>query len=244
MQEKKSIYKIYSRNRLKIFRPKNYKTRIKRKKDVKTFVAFSIVIVIALIYVIIYKAINPIFETTCIDEAQAIATRITNEETTKIMKNYDYNDMYTVQKDDDGNIQMINANVFIINQIESNLSTYIQEAIDNNKTATIKVAIGSFTGVKFLSGAGPNIKMKLASNGKINTKLRSEFIAKGINQTIHRIYLEVNCNIDILTPFETIEQGMTNNILFAENVILGNVPDTYYNFEGLDTPEDTLNAIE
>ena len=78
----------------------------------------------------------------------------------------------------------------------------------------------------------------------VNTNLRSEFIAKGINQTIHRIYLQVDCNIDILTPFETINQGVSNQILFAENVILGQAPDTFYNFEGLDTPEDTLNAIE
>ena len=139
---------------------------------------------------------------------------------------------------------MINANVFVINQIESEFASNIQNAIDDNKTATVKVPIGSFTGVKFLSGVGPSINIKLASNGRVNTNLRSEFIAKGINQTIHRIYLQVDCNIDILTPFETINQGVSNQILFAENVILGQAPDTFYNFEGLDTPEDTLNAIE
>ena len=139
---------------------------------------------------------------------------------------------------------MINANVFTINQIESNLATSIQKAIDNQKIAIVKVSIGSFTGIKFLSGVGPNVEIRLASNGRVNTNLRSEFIAKGINQTIHRIYLEVDCNIDILTPFDTIEKGTSNQILFAENVILGQVPNTFYNFEGLDTPEDTLNAIE
>lgn len=101
MQEKKPIYKIYSRNRLKIFKTKGYrKYKVNKKKDIKTFLTFSIIIVIAAGYVLIYKAINPIFETACIDEAQAIATRITNEESAKLIQSYDYNDMFTVQKDE------------------------------------------------------------------------------------------------------------------------------------------------
>ena len=100
MQEKKPIYKIYSRNRLKVFNKKNRKYKVYKKRDIKSFIVFLMIIFIAIIYLIIYKSINPIFETICIDEAQAIATKITNEESTKLIQKYNYNDMFNIQKDE------------------------------------------------------------------------------------------------------------------------------------------------
>ena len=242
MREEKPLYKIYSRNRVNLIKQKKY-GRIHKKKDIKKLFFTLLVIIIALIYIIIYKSITPIFETICIDEANAIATRITNEGTTKIMKNHTYNEMFTIDKDNEGNIQMIKSNVFIINEIESDITSYIQDKIDNNSSSNVKLAIGSFTGIKILSGVGPKIKIKLNSAGRLNTNLKSEFVSQGINQTIHRIYFHIDCNVDILTPFNTITQNISNQVLLAENVILGKVPETFYNLEGMSTM-DTLNVTQ
>ena len=50
---------------------------------------------------------------------------------------------------------------------------------------------------------------------------------------MHRVYLQVECNVCILTPFDTIERDVTNQVLIAENVIVGHIPETYYNLEGI-----------
>jgi len=81
---------------------------------------------------------------------------------------------------------------------------------------------------------GPNIKMKVSTSGNVTTKVRSEFKAAGINQTIHRLYLDVTCNVSILTPYNIIEDSISNEIVLVENVIVGLVPSTYYNLEGMD----------
>lgn len=99
MQESKPSYKIYSRNRIKIFKSKNY-NRNYRKKDIKFFYMFCIIVIVSITYIIIYKSIDPIFETICSDKAQAIATKITNQESTKVMVNYSYNEMFTIEKDE------------------------------------------------------------------------------------------------------------------------------------------------
>lgn len=99
MQESKSSCKIYSRNRIKIFKPKKYNRRY-GKKDSKFFYLFIIVLIAFFTYSIVYKSIDPIFETICSDEAQAIATKITNEESTNVMENYKYSDMFTIEKDE------------------------------------------------------------------------------------------------------------------------------------------------
>lgn len=95
-----------------------------------------------------------------------------------------------------------------------------------------------------LSGRGPGVKIRISSIGNIETDLESEFTSQGINQTLHRIYVDVSCNVKVLTPFKDIERNITNRVLLAENVIVGNIPDTYYNLEGLDGTSDALEMVE
>ncbi len=95
-----------------------------------------------------------------------------------------------------------------------------------------------------LSGRGPGVKIRISSIGNIETNLNSEFTSQGINQTLHRIYVDISCNVKVLTPFKDIERKITNKVLLAENVIVGNIPDTYYNLEGLNGTSDALEMVE
>lgn len=65
----------------------------------------------------------------------------------------------------------------------------------------------------------------------------------GINQTIHRIYLDVSCNASLLTPYKVVEEKITNEVVLVENVIVGLVPSTYYNLEGM-TEDKAIDIIE
>lgn len=55
----------------------------------------------------------------------------------------------------------------------------------------------------------------------------------GINQTLHRIYLDINVKTNILTPFNTIRNEHNSRVLLIENVIVGEVPETYYFYDDL-----------
>ena len=59
---------------------------------------------------------------------------------------------------------------------------------------------------------------------------------------MHRVYLEVKCEVSILTPFEDISKQITNQVLLVENVIIGKIPTTYYNLEGINE-NDKLEVI-
>ena len=74
--------------------------------------------------------------------------------------------------------------------------------------------------------------------------MKSEFKSQGINQTLHRVYLEVVCNVKVLTPFWHIERKIENQVLLAENVIVGHIPHTYYNLDGLNGTSDALEMVE
>ena len=101
MQENRSSYKIYSRNRLNIFKGNNSHRYIQKEKKSKKFIYFLVVIFIAIFtFNILHKSVDPIFRTLCEEKAHEIATIVTNEESTKVMSNYKYGDMFSTEKDE------------------------------------------------------------------------------------------------------------------------------------------------
>ena len=236
--------KIYSRPRIqlpKIFFSNKGDKNLKRKQKIaKIF----IIIVIAFSTVkVVLDAILPIFDVLCKDKAKAIATIVSNNEATNVMREHTYDELFTIEKDNDGNITMIKSNIIPINEIISDVAVKIQNSIDERGREDIRIAIGSFTGFKLLSGRGLGVPIKISSIGNVETDLRSEFSAQGINQTLHRVYLQVDCEVSILTPYNTISEKISNQVLLIENVIVGKIPSTYYNLEGIDS-NDALDIIE
>jgi len=138
---------------------------------------------------------------------------------------------------------MVSANVITINEIISDIPIKIQEELGKKENIKFNISMGNLIGSRLLSGRGPQIEIKMSTIGNLDTDLRSEFLEAGINQTLHKIYLQVECQVVILTPFDTIEEKIINQVLLAEAVIVGTTPDTYYNFEG-ETDGHELEIIE
>lgn len=232
--------KIYSRKRIKIPEFRAEENKILRK----TLKTLLIVIIATIVIITILNSSTPIFEELCIDKAKSLATIISNEEATNVMKDYEYDDIITIHKDEQGNITMIESNIIVINKIISDVAIRIQNSINNNEENDIGIRLGSFTGSKLLSGRGPKVPIKISAIGNVETEFRTEFQEAGINQTLHRIYLDVKCEVTILTPFKTITKDIKNQVILAENIIVGKIPQTYYNLEGLDGKNVALEVIE
>lgn len=219
---------------------KNHMYQNKLRKIARIFVVLLIAFLVANT---ILQAIEPIIDMQCVNMAKGIATKISNEQATAVMKNYQYDDLMKVTKDEEGNIKFISSNMITMNQIISDIPIFIQNELEKVENNRFYIKLGSFTGSKILAGRGPDIEIRMSVIGNIETDLKSEFVEAGINQTLHRIYLEVRCNVSILTPFHSIEEQIVNQVLLAEGVIVGDIPDTYYNLEGL-TQDNVVDIIE
>lgn len=231
---------IYSRKRMRLPKIVYQKIGKKEPRKVKKIITFSSIILIMVITInVAINAINPILNDLCKDKAKSVATIICNQESTKIIENYKYEDLVTIYKDKNENITMIKSNITPINFIISDVAEKVQNRIDKLGEEEVGIRLGSFTGSKILSGRGPIIPIKLSVIGNVETDLRSEFKEQGINQTIHRIYLQVDCNISILTPYDTKTESISNQVLIAENIIVGQIPNAYYNLEGMDSKNVT-----
>ena len=91
----------------------------------------------------------------------------------------------------------------------------------------LSIPVGTLTGSALLAGRGPRISVRMESVGSSSARFENRFTSAGINQTNHRIVLEVNVSVSILLPGFTTATQVANEVTVAETVIVGAVPDTY-----------------
>ena len=191
----------------------------------------------------VISALNPVFNALCKEKARGIATEILNLESSKVLKDVKYEELVNIVRDSDNNIKMLQINTIKINMLASELAYNIQQELNKKENNKIEMPIGSITGSKFLAGFGPKITIQIIPSGSVATNIKSEFSSVGINQTLHRIYMEVTCNVSIITPYDREQEAIINQILMTENVIVGEIPEAYYNLEGINK-NNVLDAIE
>lgn len=136
----KKDQKIFSRYKIKL--PKLNFIRLNKNKNAKKLIKIFIVLLIAVIVMkCAIDGIMPIMDEQCKSMAKSIATKISNEEATRVMADYNYEDFFEIIKDDKNNIKMINANMITINKVVSDIPILIQEQIEKeeNSTFTLKL---------------------------------------------------------------------------------------------------------
>ncbi len=237
--------KIYSRPRL--FRLNRYTSiggnNNKSNKYKKIIIYIIIIMIIGYFTAItIIKAITPIIERQCRVVAQSTATRFANEACNSAMQNIRYEDLCTIEKDEEGKIRLIEMNSININKLNSQIALDIQNKLNNNESSKFYIRLGSFTGSKILSGRGPNVEIRMSTIGAVKTNIKSEFEETGINQTLHKIYIDIECNVSLLSPFKDLDESVNVQVLLSETIISGDIPESYYDLEGM-SPEDTMNMM-
>lgn len=229
--------KIYSRKRICF--PKR-----KRKKINKLYGFLFFAIGILLIAIISFAVASyPIFVASCKTAASSKAIHIVNSEVENVMNGYTYNDLMDIEKDENGNVTLLKANTVLVNQMTAKIASNIQKRIDQSPTTMVYINYGSVSGITILKNLGPKFDIELETAGRINRKIKSEFKSVGVNQTLHKIYIELDASIGILTPIGSYGQDISTEVLLTEAVIVGNVPETYYNLEGLNN-SDALEVME
>ena len=101
---------------------------------------------------------------------------------------------------------------------------------------TVAINMGSVSGISILKNVEPKFDIELESAGTVNYNINTKFESVGINQTYHKIFLELNTNIGILTPFSTFGKDINTEVLLTEAVIVGKVPESYFDVDLRDVP--------
>ena len=223
---------------------KYLKKKVRQMKINKTFVLFILIIIItAIFFTAIYNLAIPKIKSISQINASGLALEITNNAVANILKDITYENLMNVDKDETGKIVAITSNSIKINKLANNVSLEVLNIFNNMQSRILKIPLTTILDMGFLSGIGPDVKFRMLPTGYATATFVSEFEDAGINQTRHKIYIKINTGVRLIAPFYTDLNEYTNEIVIAETLLIGDIPSTYYNLNGVNT-KDTINLLE
>ena len=215
---------------------KNFKFGVvnirKRKKTIKVVSLFLVSIIVLALYM--YFIATPLIIKSAEAQVKVYADKAVLSAISEAMnRNITYDDLIHIVTDSSGKISMIQANSIEINTLSKLIGNKAITNLNSESNLPVMVCLGAFSGIPALSGIGPKIPFSISPYGDATCFFESKFNQAGINQTQHKIYLNVACRVSVVLPFKKIVVNSSSDVLICESVILGDIPDTYLNSSSL-----------
>ena len=167
-----------------------------------------------------------------VSDASDIVTVQINKTIARLMSERDYSSDFfiTLEKNDSGEVTAISSNMVRINALSAQILDRVVGATDN-RTLTVEIPLGNLTGISLLMGRGPVVPVRIIALTSSRVEFKNSIVSAGINQTKHQINLEVIVDIDILIPWAKETAQVVTEVLIADTIIVGQVPETYLNIQ-------------
>ena len=138
-----------------------------------------------------------------------------------------YDRIVYFEKDLDGRITALKTNMSEVNRLKTDILNIINDEILALDTSDIGVPMGSLILPELLSGRGPAIPVHILSIRNSDATFLSNFVQAGINQTFHQLTMLVSVDVAVLVLGQTDSFTINSEVVVAETVIVGAVPNTY-----------------
>lgn len=211
---------------------------LKRKKRLVQALAIVLIVLspFAIILQIANKNLTPMLLSMAGVKAQAMAVDAIHQAVADTMGSTVYKDLITIMQDNEGNITMVQANTLLMNRLAASMALSAQENLKKLEHDQISVPLGSAMGNALFEGWGPMISFKAIPTGSVSMEFLTEFESAGINQTRHKIYVRAHSLIRLVVPTSAQPVSVTAQVLIAESIIVGRVPDSYIEIHDLNSP--------
>lgn len=148
----------------------------------------------------------------------------------------DYSDFVTITRNEAGEITALSADMARLNLLRAELSAHLLERLEDSQLE-LTIPVGSLLPLEPTWARGPELHLRALALGTASAEFESEFTSAGINQTRHRLWLELSVPVTVLLPGGGEELTVDSRLCVAETVIVGRVPQTWFQTGGL--PADT-----
>ena len=143
-----------------------------------------------------------------------------------------YDQLITFSKDDAGRVSALQSNMAEFNRLQALIVQDVLYRLSEVSTSELRIPVGTLSGSALLAGRGPAITVRMQTVGSANARFVNEFSDAGINQTTHKIILNVDVSVSVLLPGFRTSTKVSNSFAVAETIIVGNVPESYVYFDG------------
>ena len=142
-----------------------------------------------------------------------------------------YAELVSIQRDTSGAIVSLTTDMAAMNLLRAELVERVLDALEGVGVLQLRIPLGSLLDLDVLWGLGPSLKVHAMAVGTADARFSSSFSEAGVNQTLHRIELELTVPMTLLLPGGPVETESVTRLCVAETVIVGRVPDAYLQME-------------
>ena len=172
---------------------------------------------------------RPVIRSLAETQVKNATSDLTNDAIAKQIAagNIAYDRIVYFEKDLNGRITALKTNIGEINRLKTDILNIINDEILALDTSDIGIPLGSLLLPEFFSGKGPVIPVRILSIRNSDAVFASDFSQAGINQTLHRLNMQVSIDVAVLVMGQASSFTVTSEVVVAETVIVGEVPDTF-----------------
>lgn len=218
---------------------KKYSARVRRRRILRRMALAALIG--AALFLLADRNFKPLVFSLAEARSAAMASQVLQGALAEALEDgVAYEQLMTVRMDEHGQVALLSANTMRMNQLADKAGKAALRRLNNMSSERVSVPLGAALGITLFAGSGPGVPVSIVPIGSISTDFATEFEACGINQTRHKVYLQVTASIRIVIPTGAKTTQVSANMLVAESIIVGAVPEGFvgYNLNG-----EELNLI-
>ncbi|WP_297213282.1 sporulation protein YunB [uncultured Flavonifractor sp.] len=175
------------------------------------------------------SALRPVVTTLAVARTENVVTSIVNDAVMETLsaEAVAYQDLVHLERNSSGQVTLLAMDSAKMNQLRTQILKTVLERVESLGGEELGIPLGSITGLSTASHWGPDLPVQVLAAATPTAEFRNLFAAEGINQTIHRVMLDVQVEITLLIPGGKTETRVDASVCVAETLLLGEVPDTY-----------------
>lgn len=139
-----------------------------------------------------------------------------------------YENIVCLEKNTRGEVTAVRTNMAQVNRLKAETLALLSEQLLELDTEELSIPLGSIVMPGLFAGKGLRIPVRVTALSTTDADFYSEFSSAGINQTLQRILLEVKICMSVQTPMGTERADVASQIVVAETIIVGSVPQSYF----------------
>ncbi len=203
-----------------------YYTKKTNKRKMVFVIIFTLLIIFIYISLKLFdKKVFPYVIQLGEIKAKNQTIKIINKNSTKVLsREFKYDEIIKVEKDNEGKIVLIQSDSAKLNKIAAEMADECNKDLDKMSDETIPVPIGWITEKSLLYNVGPKVYVKVQPVGNITISYDSRFESAGINQSRHKIYLKVKAKVKMKMPLMSKDIEINTEVPVSDTVIVGEIP--------------------
>lgn len=200
-----------------------------------------VIVVIALAAAWFKKRLTPVVEKLATSRVVYLAGEVINDAINDqiTLQGVEYEDFVHLETDANGRVTALKTDMAAINRFKSDVTALVLDRINNMDNSELYIPLGNIIDGELFSGRGPKIPIIVVPVGSAWADFSTNVSTAGINQTRHQIIVTVSAEITMLLPGYETTTTVSSQVVAAETVIVGDVPQNYTYLEdtGLDMHE-------